>query len=72
MLLDEVKPVLEWVFSETLISELWDNRVNSVTDLRVLLLLLLLLLSPVWKAENTAVGIRYGDHVAPSVLKSWH
>jgi hypothetical protein len=22
--------------------------------------------------ENTAVGIRHADHVAPSVRKSWH
>jgi hypothetical protein len=22
--------------------------------------------------ENTAVGIRHADHVAPSILKSWH
>jgi hypothetical protein len=27
---------------------------------------------PVSKAENTAVGIRHADHVAPSSLKSWH
>jgi hypothetical protein len=25
---------------------------------------------PVWKAENTGVGIRYADHVAPSIRKS--
>jgi hypothetical protein len=25
-----------------------------------------------WKAENTAVGIRHADHVAPSVRKRWH
>jgi hypothetical protein len=24
------------------------------------------------KSENTAVGIRYADHVAPSIRKSWH
>jgi hypothetical protein len=23
------------------------------------------------KAENTAVGIRHADHVAPSIRKSW-
>jgi hypothetical protein len=22
--------------------------------------------------ENTAVGIRHADHVAPSIRKSWH
>jgi hypothetical protein len=27
--------------------------------------------APVWKTENTAVGIRHADHVAPSVCKSW-
>jgi hypothetical protein len=27
--------------------------------------------APVWKAENTAVGIRHADHVAPSIRKSW-
>jgi hypothetical protein len=27
--------------------------------------------APVWKIENTAVGIRHADHVAPSFLKSW-
>jgi hypothetical protein len=26
----------------------------------------------VYKTENTAVGIRHADHVAPSVRKSWH
>jgi hypothetical protein len=25
----------------------------------------------VWKTENTAVGIRHADHVAPSIRKSW-
>jgi hypothetical protein len=24
------------------------------------------------ETENTAVGIRYADHVAPSIRKSWH
>jgi hypothetical protein len=24
---------------------------------------------PVWKTENTAVGIRHADHVAPSIRK---
>jgi hypothetical protein len=24
------------------------------------------------KAENTAVGIRHSDQVAPSILKCWH
>jgi hypothetical protein len=27
--------------------------------------------APVWKTENTAVGIRHTDHVAPSIRKSW-
>jgi hypothetical protein len=27
---------------------------------------------PVKKNENTAVGIRHADHVAPSIRKSWH
>jgi hypothetical protein len=27
--------------------------------------------SPVYKTENTAVGIRHADHVAPSIPKSW-
>jgi hypothetical protein len=27
--------------------------------------------APVWKAENTAVGIRRSDHVAPTIRKSW-
>jgi hypothetical protein len=26
---------------------------------------------PVLKTENTAVGIRHADHVAPSIRKSW-
>jgi hypothetical protein len=26
--------------------------------------------APVWKTENTAVGIRHTDHVAPSVRKT--
>jgi hypothetical protein len=26
----------------------------------------------VWKAENTAVGIRHADHVTPYIRKSWH
>jgi hypothetical protein len=25
--------------------------------------------APIWKAENTAVGIRHADHVAPSIRK---
>jgi hypothetical protein len=27
--------------------------------------------APVYKIENTAVGIRHAEHVAPSNLKSW-
>jgi hypothetical protein len=27
--------------------------------------------APVWKTENTAVGIHHADHVAPSIRKSW-
>jgi hypothetical protein len=27
--------------------------------------------APVYKTENTAVGIRYADHVAPSMRRSW-
>jgi hypothetical protein len=27
--------------------------------------------APVWKTGNTAVGIRYADHVAPSIRTSW-
>jgi hypothetical protein len=27
--------------------------------------------APVYKTENTAVGIRHADHVAPSMRKSW-
>jgi hypothetical protein len=27
--------------------------------------------APVYKTENTAVGIRHADHVAPSNRKSW-
>jgi hypothetical protein len=26
---------------------------------------------PVYKTENTAVGIRHADHVAPAIPKSW-
>jgi hypothetical protein len=28
--------------------------------------------APVYKTENTAVGIRHSDHVAPSIRKLWH
>jgi hypothetical protein len=28
--------------------------------------------APVYKAENTALGIRHADHVAPSIRKSWY
>jgi hypothetical protein len=28
--------------------------------------------APVLEAENTAVGIRHADHVAPSMRKIWH
>jgi hypothetical protein len=28
--------------------------------------------APVYKSENTAVGILHTDHVAASVLKNWH
>jgi hypothetical protein len=31
-----------------------------------------LLLSPVKKAELTAMGIRCADHATPSIRKSWH
>jgi hypothetical protein len=27
--------------------------------------------APVYKTENTAVGIRHADQVAPSIRKSW-
>jgi hypothetical protein len=27
--------------------------------------------APVQKTENTAVGIRHADHIAPSIRKSW-
>jgi hypothetical protein len=27
--------------------------------------------APVYKTENTAIGIRHADHVAPSISKSW-
>jgi hypothetical protein len=27
--------------------------------------------TPVYKTENTAVGIRHADHAAPSIRKSW-
>jgi hypothetical protein len=27
--------------------------------------------APVLKIENTAVGVRHADHVAPSIRKSW-
>jgi hypothetical protein len=27
--------------------------------------------TPVYKIENTAVGIRHADHVAPSIRRSW-
>jgi hypothetical protein len=27
--------------------------------------------APVYKTENTAVGIRHAHHVAPSIRKSW-
>jgi hypothetical protein len=27
--------------------------------------------APVYKTQNTAVGIRHADHVAPSIRKSW-
>jgi hypothetical protein len=27
--------------------------------------------APVYKPENTAIGIRHADHVAPSIRKSW-
>jgi hypothetical protein len=27
--------------------------------------------APVYKTENTAIGIRHADHLAPSIRKSW-
>jgi hypothetical protein len=27
---------------------------------------------PVYKSENTAIGIHHADHVAPSIRKGWH
>jgi hypothetical protein len=35
-------------------------------------LLEITLLTPVYKAENTTVGISHVDDVAPSIRKSWH
>jgi hypothetical protein len=29
------------------------------------------IVAPAYKTENTAVGIRHADHVAPSIRKSW-
>jgi hypothetical protein len=29
-------------------------------------------MAPVYKPENTAVGIRCADHATPSIRKSWH
>jgi hypothetical protein len=28
--------------------------------------------APVYRIENTVVGISHADHVAPSILKCWH
>jgi hypothetical protein len=28
--------------------------------------------APVYKTENTVVGIRHVEHVAPSIRKNWH
>jgi hypothetical protein len=28
--------------------------------------------APVYKTENTAVGIRHANYVAPYIRKSWH
>jgi hypothetical protein len=28
--------------------------------------------TPLKKAENTDIGMRQADHVAPSISKSWH
>jgi hypothetical protein len=33
---------------------------------------LVVVAAPVQETENTAVGIRHADHVAPSIRKSWH
>jgi hypothetical protein len=31
-----------------------------------------IVLAPVYKTENTAMGIRCTDHATPSIRKSWH
>jgi hypothetical protein len=47
---------------------LLDSRVPNPTSI----LLCLVRSKPLMKSENTAVGIRHADHVAPSIHKSWH
>jgi hypothetical protein len=39
------------------------SRTEEVLDRKVA--------APVYKTENTAVGIRHADHVAPFICKSW-
>jgi hypothetical protein len=55
---------------------LWEvvvwNGVNSLMSTTEKLLGKKKVAAPVYKAENTAVGIRHADHVAPSICKSWH
>jgi hypothetical protein len=31
-----------------------------------------IVVAPVWKTENTAVGICCADHATPSIRKSWY
>jgi hypothetical protein len=48
------------------------NGVHSASSVQLRSYLKEQVAAPVYKSENTAVGIRHADHVAPSIRKSWH
>jgi hypothetical protein len=48
------------------------NEVQSASRVQLRSYLKEKVAAQVYKTENTAVGIRHSDHVAPSIRKSWH
>jgi hypothetical protein len=48
------------------------NRVYSASWVQLRTNLKEKVAAPVYKTENTAVGIRRADHATPSICKRWH
>jgi hypothetical protein len=48
------------------------NGVHSASSVQLRSYLKEKVAAPVYKTENTAVGIRHADYVAPCISKNWH